>query len=410
MRIVAGAATMIILVFAMLYSGRVAIARIFVKYATTVADPAAADTAIGLTPNDAEVHYARAALSNYLKQPDAAARELEVAVSLRPQAYDLWLDLGMRRDELGDQAGALSCFNEAIRLAPYYAQPRWQRGNFLFRTGKYDEAFDDLRQAAASEPDFLPALIDLAWGASQKDAGLTEQIVQVQSNKARYDLALFFARHGKPDETVSQLRSAGVVSTENRRELIRALLSGGAMTQAFEVWSNKHGDSPAVRGSIFDGGFEGSLSLDESGFGWRVAPAQAGLSLSLDGSQPQSGSRSLRIDFSGQENPAAQLVSQLILVDPGTRYKLNFSARTNKIVTGGPLVFVVNDANGHQSLGRSARLPADSGGWQTVSFEFATGAATHAIVISLQRENCTTSPCPIFGSANLDSFSLERMK
>ena len=117
MRIVAGAATMIILVCAMLYSGRVTIARIFVKYATTVADPAAADTAIGLTPKDAEVHYARGALSNYLRQPDAAVKELELAVSLRPQDYYLWLDLGMTRDQVGDQAGALSCFNEAIRLA-----------------------------------------------------------------------------------------------------------------------------------------------------------------------------------------------------------------------------------------------------------------------------------------------------
>jgi tetratricopeptide (TPR) repeat protein len=410
LQIVLGGVTIIILIWAMLFSGRVAISRIFLKYGTTALDSTAIDTAIGLTPNDAEVHYARGALFDYFRESDAALKEFELAVSLRPRDYYFWQELGKTREQVGDQSGALFCFNEAIRLAPYYAQPRWQRGHFLFRRGSYDEAFADLRQAAASNPDFLPALIDLAWGSSGRDARLTDQILQLPGGKEQYALALFFARHGKAAEAVTHLRSAGVISTEDRRKLIKELLAAGSIAQAFEVWSGNTGDSAPARGTVFDGGFEGSLNLAETGFGWRLAPAQPGLGMSQDGRQPQSGARSLRIDFSGHANPAAEIFSQLIAVEPATRYKLNFAVRTNEIVTGGPLAVVVKDLNGQRLLGRSALLPANSVGWQAFSVEFATGAASQAIAISLQREACTSSPCPIFGVVHLDSFSLERLK
>ncbi|MCU1265037.1 MAG: hypothetical protein JWM21_1355 [Acidobacteria bacterium] len=400
----------IALTWAMLYSGRVATAKLFAKYGTTVVDTAALDIAIGLAPKDAEVHYARGAVSNYLQQPADALNELELAVSLRPHDYYFWLELGMTRDQLGDQTGALAAFNEAVRLAPYYAQPRWQRGNLLFRKGKYEEAFVDLRQAAASDPSFRPALIDLAWGTSGKDARVTEEILQVQSEKGHYALALFFARHGQADAAVAQFFAAGSVSVENRRDIIKELLSSRSIAQAYDLWSGKNGVPPPVRGSIFDGGFEGSLNRDETGFGWRLLAAQSNLSLSLDGSQPQSGGRSLRIDFSGHGIPLAEIVSQLIPVDPAVRYKLNFAARTHEIVTGGPPLVMVKDANSQALLGHSCTLPGGTTGWQIFSVEFSTGASTQAIVVSLQREECTTSPCPIFGSLYLDSFSLERLK
>lgn len=409
-QILPGVITMIALVAALWSSGRVALSRMMVKYAEAVGDPSAADTAIGLTPSDAEAHYARAALSNYLNQQAAALTELELAVSLRPRDYYLWLELGLTRDELGDQAGALSCFNESVRLAPYYSQPRWHRGNLFFRLGRYDDAFEDLRQAATSNPDLLPNFIDLAWGASRKDAQLTEQIAQVQGEKAHFALALFFARHGKADEALAHFRSAGNTSAESRRDLIRELLAAGALQQAFDIWSSTSGNSHVGPGAVYDGGFESALNLDESGFGWRLGRTEPGLNFSLNTVEPASGSRSLRIDFNGNPNPGVQLLSQLILVEPAIHYKLNFGVRTKNIVTGGPLVVTVNDVSPQRLLASSTRLPADTGGWLTFSVEFATSPSTRAIVVSLQRESCTSSPCPIFGSLNLDNFSLEQVK
>src|SRR2546430_3850469 len=180
-------------------------------------------------------------------QAAAALPELELAVSLRPRDYYLWLELGLTRDELGDAAGALSAFNESVRLAPYYAQPRWQRGNVLFRMGRYDEAFPDLRSAANSNPELLPSLIDLAWGASRNDAGLVEQIVQTQSSTGHMALALFFANHGRPANALTHFGLTANVADENRRELVRALAGAGAYTEAFAVWRAHDGARLAPR-------------------------------------------------------------------------------------------------------------------------------------------------------------------
>jgi tetratricopeptide (TPR) repeat protein len=406
-RIGLGGLAIIVLAIAMWNSGRVALSSILVRYGESTADSASIDSALGLTPKDAEAHFARGAILNYENQSAAALTELEMAVSLRPRDYGLWMDLGMTRDQLGDPAGALVCLNESVRLAPYYARPRWQRGNVLFRLGHYDDAFDDLRQAATSNPDFLPNLIDLAWGASRNDPKLTEQILQLHNSKEKVALSQFFALHGKADDALTILRSSGSVSAENRRDLVQQLLSTGSLKQAFEVWSSTAG---VARGAIYDGGFEGSLNLYETGFGWRLLPSEPGVAFSLDPNQPQSGARSLRVEFSGHSNPGVQLLWQLVMVEPDARYKLNFWARTKEIVTGGPPVISVNDYKTEGALGRSKPLPVGSNEWQTFNVEFATAPTTQAIVISLQRDNCSSSPCPIFGLLNLDGLSLERIK
>lgn len=396
--------------WAMVYSGRTAISKIFVKFVTTVLHTApadaivAADNSVQMTPTDAEVHYTRGAAAAFVQDDPTAIRELEQAISLRPRDYYFWLELGLARDRVGDQAGALTAFNESMRLAPYYAQPRWLRGNVLFRMGKYEEAFVDLRQAVTSNPDYLPAFIDLSFRASRNDPKLTEQLVQPQTDRAQIEVATFFARNGKPDEAVAHFNSIRAITPEVRQDLVRDLIAANALKQAFAVWSQSNQESVAT---IYDGGFEGPLSLDESGFGWRVSSPQPGLNLSLDSGQPRDGARSLRITFTGNASPGLELFTQLVLVESGKRYKLNFSARTNSLVTGGPVVVVVKDVSSQQILARSAQLPADTRAWQPFSTEFSVGPATTAIKVAVQREECTTSPCPVFGSANFDSFSLE---
>ena len=148
--------------------------------------------------------------------------------------------------------------------------------------------------------------------------------------------------------------------------------------------------------------------LAKRGFGWRVPRDLQATSISLDSGQPHSGSKNLRIEFSGNSNPN---VSQLILLEPSRRYRINFASRSQDVVTGGLPLLVVSDAAGDSKrLGQSAPLPKGTSDWQSYSFEFTTTPATTAVVLSLQRESCTTSPCPIFGSISLDSFSVEQLK
>jgi tetratricopeptide (TPR) repeat protein len=391
-------------------SGRTSLARLMVKYGATIGNATPLDAAIHLTPADAECHYTRAALSNYFGQHAEALGELELAVSLRPRDYALWLELGMTRDQLEDSGGALAALNESVRLAPYYSEPRWQRGNLLFRMSRYDEAFADLRGAAGSNPGLLPNLIDLAWGASGYNPELTEQILQAQTSGGHLGLALFFANHGQPGKAVANFALAKNVTVDKRRELVRTLSTAGDYAEAFAVWRQgvpTNITSPS-KGTIFDGSFEGPLTFEDTGFGWRCERGSASLGLSSDPNLPHAGSRSLRIDFNGNSNPDSPIVTQLVPVEPATRYKLSFAVRTTNIVTGGPPKLMIKDATaGSAPMASSAPLQT-SGSWQVLSLEFFTGAKIKAVLISLERERCASSPCPIFGSLNLDSVSLER--
>ena len=385
--------------------------RLLGRYASITADLGVAERAASLSPSDPETHRIRAAVLYKLRGLPQAAAELELALSLRPRDDSLWLQLAMLRDELDDASGALIAFNESVRLAPYYALPRWQRGNFLLRQGRFSEAFADLRRAAASNPDYIPTLIDLAWGISKGDQHIAEAYAEITTSQMRIEFADLLARQGKRKEAVEQFGLAGAVSDPERHELVRHLISANAFREAFQIWNK---DKTAASGegatAIYDGGFEGPLSFDEFGFGWRVFRGSQSVKLAADSSMTQSGSKSLLVEFLGESNPDTPLLSQMILVKPSTRYRLNFAARTQEIVTGGlPLAIISDLAGPGKRLAESPALPQKSTDWQVVSFDFQTEPKTDAITLSIQRKNCTTSPCPIFGSIWLDSFSIEEI-
>jgi len=283
-RVLIAVPAIVICLFVIWTSGRISLSRLLSKYSTLLNSLPAAEQAVLLAPTDPEAHWALASALRYEDRLPETAREYEVAISLRPQDDLLWLDLGTLRDELGDSQGALAALNESVRFAPYYGHPRWQRGNVLFRMGRFNEAFADLRQAAKSNSALQATLIDLAWAASKGDTKLTEDILQIDSNEMRILYAGFLVRKGKVDEALRQIRHAGTISHQARNEIVVQLLTQKAFKQAFELWSEASSSS-RMSTAIFDGGFEGTLSLDEKTFGWRLAQSGDALRLSVDTAQ-----------------------------------------------------------------------------------------------------------------------------
>jgi hypothetical protein len=130
------------------------------------------------------------------------------------------------------------------------------------------------------------------------------------------------------------------------------------------------------------------------------------LKLSLDNSNPKEGSASLRVDFNGESNPNAPVISQLVLLEPKTHYQLDLAYRTENLVSGGLPTILVLDANNQSVLGQTEGLPQRTDGWRNVNVDFTTGESTSAIQIALQRKPCPTPQCPIFGKLWLDNFFL----
>ena len=389
-------------------AGRAGISSLLSSYAATTNQIVPADAAVEFSRGDPEAKYLRATILKANNDLVGAITEYNQAVSLRPDDYVLWLSLARARSLNDDTAGALAASRQAVKLAPYYAQPRWQLGNLLLRAGEYDEAFNELRLAGASNPTMLPAVIDLAWQLSDGDAQFVMQSIQPQTPETYLALAQFFRKRGAAVEAIDMYVSAGDIGKQDRGSYLSELISAKRFKEAHALWLLGHpGNSTNAVGVINDGGFERESNLDEPGFGWRAASKVP--SLHLDTNAPEEGRSSLRVDFDGNSDPAAPVISQLLLVDPATHYQLRFAARTEEIVSGGPPRLIIIDANNGRVIAQSEEFPKQTAGWQYFTVDFNSADSTAAIQIALQRQQCSTSPCPIFGRLWLDAFALQKL-
>jgi hypothetical protein len=379
------------------------------RYAVLAKSIPAAAEAVRLTPADADAHRALANVFRNVQMYREASRQLEIAASLRPSDDYLWLELGNLRDELSDSEGALKAFDQAVAQAPFYAHTRWQRANLRLRMGRYDDAFAELREAARSNRTLLPSLIDLAWSLSRQDARVAEQLAGIESPDSRVAFAKFLARQGKGKETVEQFRLAATsFSDENKGELVQELVTAHAYRDAFDIWSYSNAGA-TKEAQIIDGGFEGPITFGATDFSWNVSRQQPSVEASLDTADKDSGSKSLRLAFNGDSPTSAPIVSQMIIVKPLQRYRINFAVKANDIVSGGLPIIRVVDARTGVTFGSSKSLPQNSG-WQHMPIDFTSSAETDAVVLKLIRNECESAPCPIFGLLWLDSVSIEEVK
>jgi Tfp pilus assembly protein PilF len=379
------------------------IASILTASAITSTSLADADRAIRFGPRDPNAHFVRANLLEAHNDLPSAIIEYQKAVALRPDDYVLWLSLSRAFELNGQNDDAIESGRKAVALAPYYADPRWMLGNLLIRHGKQDEGWSELARAGESNPALLPAIINLAWRLSKEDAQFVIRVVKPQRPESYLALAQYFQKHDKIDAATSMYEAAGSSADQARQGYIAELIQKKHFQEAYVLWSNKPPASQAV-GMIIDVGFEQENNLDGVGFGWRSASKQ-GVKLSLDPEQPHGGQASLRIDFEGNSDPGTPVISQLVLIEPNTRYQLRLAARAEEIVSGGLPVLDVIDGNSGEVLGKATEI-SQAGAWREFTIDFTTSAATTAIQFSLKRNPCSSAPCPIYGRLWLDDFSL----
>lgn len=395
--------------------GRNGASRFLAAYGATVNLLPPVVKAAELSPADPEAHYLLAAMLAGQGNQTAAIKEYEQAIALRPDDYVFWMELATAHDGAGDAKGALVAAREAVRLAPFYGQPRWLLGNLLLRAGEREAAFTELRDAAKRDTARFPALIDLAWNAHKGDAGLVEQSLQPTTHEERLAMARFFIKHGEIAAAVAQYRAAGALSQPERRQWIGQLLAARRYPEAYELWRSERGAgetaAPAGSPRITNGGFEDEIKTEGIEFDWNFLDNRQAVAFALDGNSPNEGAQSLRLEFKGTVDASTSLLAQLLLVEPNTRYRLRFMARTQELKTGGPPLLVISDASSKESreLNQSPPFLPDVKEWREYVVEFQTGAETLAVLVKLRRQPCSTAPCPIFGLLWLDNFSLQKL-
>jgi tetratricopeptide (TPR) repeat protein/SAM-dependent methyltransferase len=144
-------------------------------------------TAVTLSPQDAEAHNNLGVTLQELGRLDEAEASYTQAIALNPNYTEAHSNLGKTLHELGRLEEAEASYKQAIALKPDYYIAHNNLGNTLHKLGKLDEAEVSFAQAIALKPDYAGAHYNL---------GITlQELVRLEEAEASYTQAIAL----KPD-------------------------------------------------------------------------------------------------------------------------------------------------------------------------------------------------------------------
>src|SRR4051812_26779182 len=256
----------------------------------------------------------------------AAVAEYRVAVEVGPYDFRYWLELGRALEAAGDRENAEKALRRAVELAPAYSQPRWQYGNLLLREARVDEAFANLSLAAAADSRMQGPVFGLASQVFGDDPAALSKALPSSALRLQFALSLIQAR--KPEAALAVLR---LVSAADRKaesavsdEIINAFIKNHYYHAALSLLHDSPGYTLPVPVSeqFSNGGFETPIREgDASIFHWAISSRSA-IQISVDNQHAHSGQGSLRIIFNSSGRLDNIPISQTVVVEPDTQYKL----------------------------------------------------------------------------------------
>lgn len=373
-----------------------------------------AESAARLAPSDPQSHLKVARLRRISFDPEelpVALSYYERAAALAPNDWLIWTEYGRSLGAAGDTEGGVRALRRATELAPHYAQPRWHLGNALLRAGRFDEAFAELRLAGEADPTLLAQVFNLAWQVYDQD--MTRVIETIGSSpNARAQLTVVLVGRKRLDDAYSVWSTLTpeekAVHAGAGEALIRALYEQGQHPRALRALGEQ-GVSGVAPEKIANGSFETDIAPPGTRFfEWQVVGVPPGAAVAIDSRAAHGGQRALRVSFAASSQIDFKSVSQLIVVQPSTRYRLTFFVRSEELKSAATLYTEVLDGSGTTVLGASPLLPTGTHEWRPVTIEFTTGPQTQSVLVRLSRAGCADGVCPIFGKIWYDDFDLQR--
>jgi hypothetical protein len=379
-----------------------------------------AQMAISLAPGDPLPHWRLGDLIYKKLPPDKiplAVAEYEKAVRLSPNDYRFWMVWGLALEHAGEPDKAEKALREAVRLAPFYAYPRWHLGNLLLRRNRYPEAFAELRRASEANGELLPQLFNVAWQINSDDFESLKSAIG-QTPVARAQFSVYLIQRSRIAEGLRLWNTLTEVEKRSNRSaadsIIASLIAAKRYHEAIKIW-NEIAPGPAYQaepGRIVDPGFERNIAHGAGMvFGWQV-PSLNQVQIGITPNMGHSGSRSLRIFFQVRSRLDAIKVTQLVPVHPGTQYDFEAYVKTEKLVSAGTPIVVITDAADESQLAASEMAATGNNDWQRISLSFKTGPKSEALRLNIIRSSCEAdnAVCPIFGTVWYDDFDLKPRK
>lgn len=372
---------------------------------------------ISLVPNSGSLNarLAEAEMADEDRDISSVERRATLAVNASPWDYRQRLLLATVKEARGDRAAAEQALEEALSLAPNYAEVHWRFANLLLRQGKLVKSVAEFRAANSSNVALLPGTLDLLWRVSGGNLAAV-QAVTPRDPKSQVMLAQFLLKQSRPSDAITIISGIDRGSLAGLPEIstfITSLVAEGRLQEARGLWvgmvSGTYEQPGRSLPSVWNGGFESDIEKNMSQFDWAINRNEYAIP-SLDSTTAHSGVRSLRIDFTGRDTTRLDgQVKQTIIVRPGVRYRLECYVKTERLESPeGPRIVVADGASSVE-IATSAPVPNGSNDWRLVSFDFKTPESARAAVVTLRRIPKFSYDKPTLGAVWLDDFVLTEL-
>lgn len=357
-------------------------------------------------PFDAELHAVRARSYIAAGNIERAIDELRLATDYRPRDFELWLRLAESEEAQTQLEESERAYKHAIRLAPHYGEVHYRYGMFLLRQSRIDEAVAALTVAVQADPRFIRSVALAVWRfepgnvnrvvklAGNGTTGLQREIIRLLIDNRQY-------------EGVQVLACEADLSDLDRSAVVQQLVERRQIQTAWKVYKNDCLPKE-IEAEFINGDFERIETIRGEGFGWMLEDEPNGVVGTFDGRTAASGNQSLRITFNGIFD--SPVLSAIVPARRNTLYRIDFSQKSDGIVTGGVPVlrFVLIESNENTSA-EEMELGTEKFDWMRSSTLIRTDRNTEAIKITLTKRPCGQTICPIFGQLWLDDFRITQI-
>lgn len=155
----------------------------------------------------------RAGLMSSCGRPEAALEDYAAAIELAPEWADPYYNRGNFRYNRREYAEALPDYDAAIERAPKWARPHRQHGLTLSKLKRYDEALVSISRAIELSPNSADAIYNRAqinfdverWEDALTDLERCFELTGGRGNHGRWLQAQAFQRLGRDEEALEAL-------------------------------------------------------------------------------------------------------------------------------------------------------------------------------------------------------------
>ena len=320
-----------------------------------------------------------------------ALADYRKAVEDDPLSAYYWMDLASAYEDSGDVARAADAYDHARSVYPASALVAWNYGNFLLRQQDYTGAYAQIRLAIDRDPSLLPMAISRTWRSNEDVNQLVDQVLP--PNPEAYLQALDFLGSNRQTDAALALWQRLIAlgkpfplpeTFSFFEELIRVDRGDDARRiwpQALAAAGLPH-DEPANHSLIWDGGF--ATEFTDAGLGWRW-DLPVGAEIDFDSARPPSGTRAVRLDFTGGTNLSLDTPAQFVPAEPGRALHFHALMRTDQISTDSGIRFSITDPNHPGEVNLLTDGFIGTHPWTAVDADVTTGADTHFLVVRVVR-------------------------